>query len=71
MSFLRDSSDLVKLAAELGYDTCPQQLQCSNGAHVSALLNFFDDNPGALEAVQEWIEENRGLIEENQATFEE
>jgi len=35
---LHTSDDLVQLVAELGYDTAPQQLQCNNGAHVSALL---------------------------------
>lgn len=44
---LHTSDDLVQLVAELGYDTAPQQLQCNNGAHVSALLHFFNDNPGA------------------------
>lgn len=62
---LRKSDDLVKLAADLGYDTYPNQLQCNNGAHVSGLLNFFDDNPGALEAVQEWILNNSDLDEDD------
>lgn len=55
---LRTSADLCKLAEELGYGGFPQQLQCSNGAFVSSLMNFFDDNPGAMEAIQNWILEN-------------
>ena len=63
---IRKSDDLVKLAADLGYDTYPNQLQCSNGAHVSSLLNFFDDNPGALEAVRDWVLENSDLDEDDE-----
>ncbi len=68
---LRKSDDLVKLAADLGYDTYPNQLQCNNGAHVSGLLNFFDDNPGAMEALQEWVLENCDLEEEEDECEEE
>jgi len=68
---LRKSDDLVKLAADLGYDSAPQQLQCNNGAHVSGLLNFFDDNPGAMEVLQEWILENYGLGEDVEDEEEE
>lgn len=56
--FLNKSEDLVKLAADLGYDTYPQQLICNNGAAVSGLLNFFDDNPGAMQAVMDWVNDN-------------
>jgi len=63
---LRKSDDLVKLAADLGYDTYPNQLTCSNGAHVSGLLNFFDDNPGALDAVRDWILDNSELDEDDE-----
>jgi hypothetical protein len=52
---LRTSSDLCKLAEMLGYDYSGGQLQCDNGAFASSLLDFFDDNPGAMIAVQEWV----------------
>lgn len=55
---LRTPQDLCKLAEMLGYGGRPEQLQCNNGAFVSSLLAFFDDNPGALEAVKEFIEDN-------------
>jgi hypothetical protein len=52
---LRRSEDLCKLAEMLGYRRSFGQLQCSNGAYVSSLLDFFDDNPGAMEALHEWV----------------
>lgn len=61
---IRTSDDLCEIAAELGYDTAPQQLACENGSHVSGLMNFFDDNPGAMEAVMEWLLDS-SLIEDN------
>jgi hypothetical protein len=65
-TMLRRSDDLVLLAKKLGYDTYPQQLICSNGASVSGLLNFFDDNPGAMEAVQNWVLAQEILLEEEE-----
>lgn len=56
---LRKSDDLCKLAEMIGYGRGRfSQLACSNGAYVSSLLEFFDDNPGAMEAVQEFILDN-------------
>lgn len=55
---LRRSEDLCKLAELIGYGDKWGQLQCNNGAFVSSLLAFFDDNPGAMEAVQTFIIEN-------------
>lgn len=49
-----DYRDLCKLAEMLGYRSPFGQLQCDNGAFVSSLLDFFEDNPGACEAVIEW-----------------
>lgn len=52
---LRNSADLCKLVETLGYKGAViNQLQLSNGAFVSSLLAFFDDNPGAIEAVADW-----------------
>lgn len=60
---IRKSDDLCKMAEDLGYK-CPWgQLQCNNGAFVSSLLDFLDDNPGAMEAIQEWVLENCDLEE--------
>lgn len=56
---LRNSDDLCKLAEMLGYgDSRFGQLQCNNGAFVSSLLNFFNDNPGAIEAVHQFVLDN-------------
>ena len=55
---LRRSEDLCLLVEELGYRQDPKQLQNNNGAYVSSLLHFFDDNPGAVDALREWIADN-------------
>ena len=52
---LRHSDDLCKLAELLGYRDKHGQLQCTNGAFVSSLMSFFDDNPGAIEAVHDFV----------------
>lgn len=62
---LRSSDDLCRLAEVLGYKGAVDQLQCRNGAFVSSLLAFFDDNPGVMEAIQEWVLENSSLNEED------
>ena len=67
----RKSDDLCKMAETLGYNGGIQQLQCNNGAYVSSLLNFFDDNPGAMEAVRDWALENLGLDDEIEEELED
>ena len=53
---LRNSADLCKLAERLGY-------WGTGSSRASSLLAFFDDNPGAMEAVAEWVLKN--LAEED------
>lgn len=60
---IRNSEDLCKLAEDLGYGGFPHQLQNNNGAYVSSLTNFLNDNPGAIEALVEWALENCDLDE--------
>lgn len=59
---LNKSDDLCKLVELIGYRQkgrfAINQLQCNNGAFVSSLTHFFDDNPGAMEAVAQFIIEN-------------
>ena len=54
---IRNGEAFCKFVEKLGYKDGNHlpQLQCNNGAHASSLLNFFDDNPGAIEAIQEWL----------------
>src|SRR3989304_5476465 len=63
---LNNSQDLCKLAELIGYKNgvC-QQLQNKNGSFVSSLLDFFDDNPGAMEAVTEGVMEHHKFDEED------
>lgn len=56
---LRKSEDLCKMVEEIGYRRSMYgQLQNNNGSFCSSLLDFFDDNPGAMDAVREWALEN-------------
>jgi len=60
---LARSEDLCALVEKLGYgDSRFGQLQCSNRAYVSSLLEFFDDNPGAMECLAEWIGEHHDEV---------
>ncbi len=68
---LRRSEDLCRLVEELDYRHDPKQLQNNNGSYVSSLLHFFDDNPGAMEAVQEWIADNHAEEYEEEEEEEE
>lgn len=68
---LRKSEDLAKLAEMLGYGRSFGQLQCNNGAFISSLLDFFDDNPGAMMAIQDWILENYDFEESENESKDE
>jgi hypothetical protein len=51
---------LAKMARLLGYHSPLAQLAFGNGATASDLFDFFEDNPGAVEAVIDWvIDQNR------------
>ena len=50
--------DLALLARKLGYKSRFYQLDFGNGATASDLFDFFEDNPGAIEAVVEFVLEN-------------
>lgn len=64
---LNNSQDLCALVEKVGYnDQSFRQLINNNGSAVSSLTDFFDDNPGAMEAVHEWILENVELDEEEE-----
>lgn len=54
----RGSKGLCKMAALLGYKDPLHQLQVDSTCSVGDLLYFFDDNPGAIEALTEWVREN-------------
>lgn len=55
----RTAADLCKIAEILGYRRqTGGQLACKNGAQVSSLLDFIDDNPGLIEAMMNWTFDN-------------
>jgi len=49
------AASLAKLANHLGYKGVADQLQFPNGFFASDLIAFFEDNPGACEAVVNWV----------------
>ena len=62
---LNKAQDLCKLAEMIGYGRGSMgQLQNNNGSFVSSLCDFFDDNPGAMEVVAEWIMEHHATDED-------
>ncbi len=63
---LGNSADLCKLAETLEYRGFVDQLQLKNGAYASSLLAFFDDNPGAIEAVTDWVLDNLAEDDEDE-----
>ena len=50
--------DLCALVEQLGYRGSFQQLTFNNGASVSSLLNFLEDNPGCVESILDWVQDN-------------
>lgn len=55
---IKTTDQLCSFIEKFGYRKEPKQLQCKNGAYVSSLLHFFADNPGAMEAIQQFIVDN-------------
>jgi ribosomal protein L7/L12 len=52
---------LALLCKKLGYKGEFDQLSFNNGATASNIFEFFDDNPGAIAAVVEFIIEHKNL----------
>ena len=44
-----------KIVRALGYKDPNYSMQLDRGAYLSDLLLFLEDNPGALEAIGDWI----------------
>ena len=53
-----DTEGLALMASKLGYRSDFRQLVMRNGASASDLFDFFDDNPGACEAVVDFVLEH-------------
>lgn len=51
-------SNLCLILRALGYKDPLNRLQYANGACVGDLLEFLEDNPGAIEAILNFITEN-------------
>lgn len=46
---------IAQLAKDLGYSEQWEQLYFQNGASATNLIEFLDDNPGACEAIVQWV----------------
>lgn len=51
-------SNLCKLVSLLGYKDPQYNGSLSEGGHLGDLMCFLEDNPGAIEAIVTWAEEN-------------
>lgn len=49
------AEELARMAQLLGYRARFGQLTFNNGATATDLFDFFEDNPGAVEAVVQWV----------------
>jgi len=68
---VRTIKDFALLCKEMGYKAPWDQLQFENGASVTNLLEFFQDNPGILEPMCEWVLEHCELEEEEEEECED
>lgn len=62
---------LCKLACELGYKDPFYQLTNSDGSVVGDLLLLLEDNPGACEAIINWLAENYSDSDESEDSDDE
>jgi hypothetical protein len=54
----RGIEDLAKMARELGFKGVVDQLQFKNGAFVTDILAMFEDSPGMIEGIYNFVLEN-------------
>lgn len=54
----QSAEGIAKLAKDLGYSERWNQLVFPNGASATNLIEFLDDNPGACEAIINWVIDN-------------
>lgn len=52
------TKELCLQLEQAGADKGFKQLQFDNGAYVSTLIEYLDNNPGLVETMANWIEEN-------------
>lgn len=53
--------NLCRYVRTLGYKDDFNQLQLSSDACVGDLLLFLEDNPGAIEAMLDWVDDNADI----------
>ncbi len=55
-------SGLCKLVRKLGYKDPHQQLYNRDGSCIGDLLLFLEDNPGAIDAMTDWISKQKEFV---------
>lgn len=66
----QSAQGIAMLAKELGYEEQWSQLLFPNGASATNLIEFLDDNPGACEAIVNWVLE-RGCHRDGEPILDE
>lgn len=51
-------SDLCQLSEKLGYRDRYSHITLRDGSNLYSFINFLEDNPGAVESIYSWIEDN-------------
>lgn len=65
------SENFAYLVERLVGSPAIKQLQFNNGCYVSSILEFMGDNPGLVEAMVGWVQENyESEIQEDDAEEE-
>lgn len=54
--------DLCEISEKLGYHGLVKKITLKNGASVTSLLNFLENNPELVETIYIWIEKKYGII---------
>lgn len=60
----RGFQDLCVLARSVNGPASVQQLYNNNGTSVSDLIEFLENNPGAIQAIYNWVEEEDHFCDE-------
>jgi LPS sulfotransferase NodH len=55
----RGTTNLCKVVRAIGYNDPQQFGQLDRGAFIGDLIEFLDDNSGAIEALVNWIDKQR------------
>lgn len=67
----RGVQNICKLARAIGYKDPTYFGQLGRDCYIGDLINFFEDNPGAIQAVVEWVGDQDDHVEKLEETLED